>query len=160
MTDFSRGIRSTERELPHPSSISPEARTGLARAAQARASRPSAARPPASDLAGWDQAISATNEYLTSMYAVRIGDAQSTVETVEMGGAVVHVGTPKQLRPEAENRAYLEIHGGGLVFGGGEASKYSAINSADRFGVRAYAVDYRMPPRHPYPAGLDDCVAV
>jgi epsilon-lactone hydrolase len=32
--------------------------------------------------------------------------------------------------------------------------------SAQRAGLRTWAVDYRMPPDHPFPTPLDDCVAV
>jgi acetyl esterase/lipase len=33
-----------------------------------------------------------------------------------------------------------------------------AIARATALGVRVFGVDYRMPPSHPYPAPLDDCV--
>jgi acetyl esterase/lipase len=34
------------------------------------------------------------------------------------------------------------------------------VRDAAQFGVEVAAIDYRMPPDHPYPAALDDCVAV
>ena len=33
-------------------------------------------------------------------------------------------------------------------------------SAATRAGLHTWAVDYRMPPDHPYPTPLDDCVAV
>lgn len=52
----------------------------------------------------------------------------------------------------------LYLHGGGWTFG--------SINSCGRFcnamaasgKMRVVALDYRLAPEHPYPAGLDDCI--
>lgn len=54
--------------------------------------------------------------------------------------------------------ALLYLHGGGWTFG--------SINSCGRFcnalaasgGIRVIALDYRLAPEHPYPAGLNDCI--
>lgn len=50
------------------------------------------------------------------------------------------------------------LHGGGWVIG--------SINSCSRYcgvmahkGVAVLAVDYRLAPEHPFPEGLDDCIA-
>lgn len=51
----------------------------------------------------------------------------------------------------------IYLHGGGWTFG--------SINSCARFcnaiassgKIKVLAVDYRLAPEHPYPAGLDDC---
>ena len=54
---------------------------------------------------------------------------------------------------------YLDIHGGAWVLGGGELCTMTAMRSAEAIGVRTWAVDYRMPPDHPYPTPLEDCLA-
>ena len=60
----------------------------------------------------------------------------------------------------AQNAAIFDIHGGALLFGGGEANvRFATAAIALRTGRVAYGVDYRVPPDHPYPAALDDCVA-
>jgi acetyl esterase/lipase len=55
---------------------------------------------------------------------------------------------------------YLDIHGGSLIMGGGACCRAMGIRAAARVGARTWAVDYRMPPDHPYPTPLDDCVGV
>ncbi|TCP30105.1 acetyl esterase/lipase [Sphingomonas sp. BK235] len=57
------------------------------------------------------------------------------------------------------NYAYIDFHGGALVFGGGDACIAQARMQADQLGVLCYGVDYRTPPEHPYPVALDDATA-
>ena len=54
---------------------------------------------------------------------------------------------------------YLDIHGGAWIQGGGEVCRSSALFTSAIYGARVWAVDYRMPPDHPYPTPLDDCLA-
>jgi acetyl esterase/lipase len=53
----------------------------------------------------------------------------------------------------------MDIHGGGFTSGGGEMCELLAKIRASDYGAEVYTVDYRLVPEHPFPAGLDDCVA-
>jgi len=64
---------------------------------------------------------------------------------------VIDAPTPKGV--------YLHIHGGGWVLGAADLSDISNEAMADEAGVTIVSVDYRLAPEHPYPAGIDDCVA-
>jgi monoterpene epsilon-lactone hydrolase len=59
---------------------------------------------------------------------------------------------------EDDPRVFFDIHGGAWVLGGGNLCKRTTIASANAIGVRSWAVDYRMPPDHPFPTPLDDCL--
>ncbi|WP_280637318.1 alpha/beta hydrolase fold domain-containing protein [Nocardioides sp. W7] len=150
-----RGVRLEERWVPFPTSISAEARRNLA-AMIGPDGRP-APQPTIApdDHDGWTRAKAFVRESLVRRYAPQV-TGSTRVSTVELGGAVVHVATPEA--PYPDDRAYLELHGGALVYGEGEACRLRAMLAAEQHGVTAYAVDYRMPPEHPYPAALDDCL--
>jgi monoterpene epsilon-lactone hydrolase len=152
------GVRVEGRVVPFPQSISPEARAGLARLVGPDGLPLNrSATPAADDFEGWATARAAVDGRIMQMMGGRLGPNAAPVETVRMNGAVVHVATPAGAD---DTRAYLDIHGGGLVYGGGELCRLGSSLSAGQFGVRCYSVDYRMPPEHPYPTSLDDCVAV
>ncbi|WHT17607.1 alpha/beta hydrolase [Crossiella sp. CA-258035] len=55
--------------------------------------------------------------------------------------------------------ALVHIHGGGFVIGDLDMAERTALRVADEVGVVVVAMDYRLAPEHPFPAGLEDCYA-
>jgi len=55
--------------------------------------------------------------------------------------------------------ALLWIHGGGYVMGDIEQDDRLMKQLVKRIGCVAVAVDYRLPPEHPFPAPVEDCYA-
>ena len=77
-----------------------------------------------------------------------------------INGVTVYRVMPERLAPEHANHMFLHVHGGGYVFGGGDASVGEAVQIAAAAGIPAISVDYRMPPESPFPAALDDTIVV
>ncbi|MCX7623243.1 MAG: alpha/beta hydrolase [Thermomicrobium sp.] len=58
-----------------------------------------------------------------------------------------------------EDQVLLYLHGGGFVFGLSAQHVAMVAELARLLGRRALLVDYRLAPRHPWPAALEDCLA-
>lgn len=58
------------------------------------------------------------------------------------------------------DRVLLYLHGGGFVFGLTPPHLQMGAYLARKMGMRLLMVDYRLAPRYPFPAALDDCAAV
>lgn len=56
--------------------------------------------------------------------------------------------------------AILYIHGGGWAFCSAATHEGAARQLAVETGAAVVTFDYRLAPEHPYPAGLEDCLAV
>ena len=82
-----------------------------------------------------------------------------TMEPTVIGGVNAFILTPKEIKPENRNRLLFNVHGGGYVYGPGEAGTGEAALMAGIGGFKVIAIDYRMPPDHPYPAAMDDAMA-
>ncbi len=54
----------------------------------------------------------------------------------------------------------LYLHGGGWTLGWYQSHRWLVANLCHAAGCRALAVDYRLAPENPFPAALDDCLAV
>jgi acetyl esterase/lipase len=158
MSDQTKGVVVESRLIPFPSSISAEARVSLARLVNVDGVPLNALyiMPPPDDHAGWMKIKAAADAQYAQALAQFTGTLRAKVATIRTGDATIHVATPETMT-EADC-AYLDFHGGALVFGGGEPCRAQARMQADQHGALCYGVDYRMPPEHSYPAGLDDAL--
>ncbi len=159
MTDPKQGVAVPQRTVPFPTSISAEARAVLERMVGEDGVPLNSLHmmPEPDDYDGWVAIKRAADAQYAQAVKGLAGSLRSSFETVAVGDATIHVATPQG--SSRTQRAFIDLHGGALVFGGGDACRVGAQMQADRHGLSCYGVDYRMPPEHPFPAALDDCMA-
>ena len=112
------------------------------------------------DIAGWRAMIKETDELLVAVMGAQVEHLRSSVQSTSIGGVPVFVVTPEGVGESATQPIYLDIHGGSLVMGSGKACEVMARRMAAQVRMQTWSVDYRMPPDHPYPAAIDDVLAV
>ena len=74
--------------------------------------------------------------------------------------AGVPVRRYRPLSGEPSGVTLVWLHGGGWVFGDIDSSDPVARTACDLTGWEVVNVDYRLAPQHPFPAGVDDALAV
>lgn len=81
------------------------------------------------------------------------------------GVTVTELSEPTRLRvyrPEGcptPTAGLVWIHGGGMVIGTARIDEANLTAIAKELGIVVVSVDYRLAPRHRYPAALEDCYA-
>jgi monoterpene epsilon-lactone hydrolase len=141
------GTAHVTRVVPMPSTVSPEAQEWLASLAKKK-SQPQtlAERRIATD--AWRKWGSAETRRL---YPVNV-DETSTA------GVRTDIITPLTM-PEANRaRVLINLHGGGFVSDSG--SLIEGVPMANLTKIRVVSVYYRLAPENPFPAAVDDVVAV
>jgi acetyl esterase/lipase len=141
------GTAYVTRVVPVPTTISPEAQKMLSRVVS------DAAVPQTLEQrrTGTDRWQAGAGEASKKLYPVNI--ASDTI-----AGVPVRVVTPLSIAPEKSNRVLINLHGGG--FNSDSGSLTESIPIANLTRTKVVAVLYRLAPEHPFPAGLDDAVAV
>ncbi|BCW88725.1 hypothetical protein sos41_18670 [Alphaproteobacteria bacterium SO-S41] len=142
------------RDIPLPTTVSEQARAYLA-----------LPRPPFPDYPAltnteaWRKIVASRDKFFLDMGGERVARGMARAEKHVIAGADVYIAEPRQgaARP---GKLCLSFHGGALLFYGGPLTAFDAARSADQTGCVAWSVDYVMPPDAPYPAGLDQAVAV
>lgn len=93
--------------------------------------------------------------FAAMMAEMIVPDGIATAETV--------LGARRVLLVEPLGRknagTILYFHGGSFVVGSPETALSLTANLVVRTGFRAFSLDYRLAPEHPFPAAIDDAVA-
>jgi epsilon-lactone hydrolase len=142
-----QGTAHVTRVVPVPATISPEAQAMLVRAVPDQA--------PAESLADRRTRTDA------STAAARIAWSKICPVTIvedKVAGIPVHIIAPDPAVESNRDKVFINIHGGGFNSDSGSYSE--SIPIASYSGVKVVSVLYRLAPENPFPAGVDDVIAV
>jgi acetyl esterase/lipase len=142
-----QGTAHVTRVVPVPDDLSPEAQKSLRRAEPDQG-------PPQS----LEQRRQGTDAYTARARVEWTKICPNTLVDQTMAGVPVHVVTPENLPDSNKDKVLLNLHGGG--FNSDSGSYTESIPIASYTGIKVVAVLYRLAPEHPFPAAVDDSVAV
>jgi epsilon-lactone hydrolase len=139
------------RTIAVPRTVSPEARQYLATPPWGDGSPPP--NIPLWELrTTFDSIFKILTEMARSAYPVEISEQR-------IGGVRTDLVSPTGVGEGKQERLLINLHGGGFVLGSPPAL-VEAIPIANLTKTRVVTVDYRLAPEHPFPAAIDDIVAV
>jgi acetyl esterase/lipase len=142
-----QGTAHVTRVVPVPATISAEAQASLRRAEPDQAPpEPLALRRSRTD--AWALTAAAAWSKLCPNQLVED----------KIAGVPVRIVTPEGLPETNKNKVLLNLHGGG--FNSDSGSYTESIPLAGYTKIKVVAVLYRLAPEHPFPAAVDDAVAV
>jgi epsilon-lactone hydrolase len=78
----------------------------------------------------------------------------------EIAGVTVHTVQPDAIDPVFKGKVFVHIHGGGYFIGSGAQAALEASIIASTSGVKVLSIDYTLATEKPFPAALNDVVAV
>jgi epsilon-lactone hydrolase len=139
------------RTIPVPNTVSPEAQRYLATPPWGNGTPPP--NVPLWELrTTFDSIFKMLTEMARSAYPVQI-------EEQRIGGIRTDLVSPTAVGEGKQEHLLINLHGGGFVLGSPPAL-VEAVPIANLTGTRVVTVDYRLAPEHPFPAAIDDIVAV
>ena len=142
-----QGTAHVTRVVPLPETISPEAQAVLGRATPDQGPPDSLADRRAHTDASTARARVAWTKI-----------CPNTVVEEKIAGVPVHIVTPDGMPAANGDKVLLNLHGGGFNSDSGSFSE--SIPIASYSGIKVVAVLYRLAPENPFPAAVDDSVAV
>ncbi|HMG01714.1 MAG TPA: alpha/beta hydrolase fold domain-containing protein [Edaphobacter sp.] len=142
------GTAHLTRVVPVPLTVSAEARRSLSK---------KVVDPPVGETLAAKRAR--TDAYHHSDAEAYLALYPSHIEASSIGGVPVRVIAPAAGVPEdRKDRVLINLHGGGFTTDSGSLTESIPIAALTR--TKVIAVLYRLAPEHPFPAAVDDAVAV
>jgi acetyl esterase/lipase len=143
-----------ERIIPAPVGISPE----MLEVVKARQIPPASPAPKTTE--EWLELQAVFDEAGEKLGREAAANKGVTYEVGKIAGVRTYIVTPKELNDRWSDSIFVHTHGGAWVFGGGDSSLREAVWFAHGLGVKVVSIDYRRPPLHPFPAAIEDTLAV
>ncbi len=142
------GTAHLTRVVPVHNSVSSEARQSL--------SRPVIDPPVGETL---EAKRKRTDAYHHTDSAAYLATYPSKIEETSIGGVPVRIVTPVAgVLDDRKDRVIVNLHGGGFTTDSGSLTESIPIAALTR--TRVVAILYRLAPEHPFPAAVDDALAV
>jgi len=141
------------RSIPVPTSVSAVVQRVIAEPIVVDAPLPAGRTALKAAIAQIDAGEAAATEALLRTYP-------ATVRHDRIAGVPVYWVTPANADPALHRRLLVHVHGGAYALFGGFAALREAVLVAHYTRTDVLSIDYRRPPDYPYPAALDDTVAV
>jgi epsilon-lactone hydrolase len=142
------------RMLPVPDTVSPQLQAFIA------AAYPEGWNVVPRNAAAWKELARQSSAAVASDISAIRERFKIDVQPSEIAGVQVFIVTPADLPQANRERLLLHVHGGGYVLYPGEAGAGEAMLMAGFGKFKVVSVDYRMAPEFPFPAALDDAMAV
>jgi len=141
------GTAHITRVVPVPTTVSPEAQKSLGRA------EPDQGPPEPLSLRR-----SRTDAWAITAAAAWSKICPNQLVNTTIAGVPVRVVTPDGMPEANRDKVLLNLHGGG--FNSDSGSYTESIPLAGYSKIKVVAVLYRLAPEHPFPAAIDDSIAV
>jgi monoterpene epsilon-lactone hydrolase len=142
------GTAYVQRVVPVPDTISPAAQHALAKRVS-DAPAPQTVEENRKSTLVWQ---TSTANAAKAKYPLK------SIKDSTIAGVPVLVLTPNTIPADRQKRVLINLHGGGFVVDAGSLTE--TIPIANLTQTKVIAVLYRLAPEHPYPAALDDAIAV
>ena len=142
-----QGTAHVTRVVPVPQDLSPEAQKFISRQVSDEAPPESLAQRRASQDAGQQRNKAEWSKL-----------CPNTIVETQIAGVPVHIVTPEGMPVENNDKVLINLHGGGFNADSGSYSE--SIPVAGYAKMKVVAVLYRLAPEHPFPAAVDDGIAV
>ena len=103
-------------------------------------------QPDRTDIESWRGIIKAGDDALIGFIEMVPPVPASTVDILAVGDITVYDLLPDGVPHDPGGPIYLDIHGGALIMGGGQACRALATRIAAMTRMHTWSVDYRMAP--------------
>jgi acetyl esterase/lipase len=133
------------RVIPVPTTISPEAQASLR-------------RPDGAENQTLAERRTSTDTWQTHAGEASLKAYPVKIESLTIAGVPVRNVLPLDETPQHPDRVLINVHGGG--FNADSGSFTESIPIANLTHTRVVSVLYRLAPEHPFPAAVDDTIAV